>query len=398
MKELFQTLIEAIKHDNADALKDIILNQLSAIILYIHFSTPEDRFFPLHSFLFDVAASINSEKCIEFLLNGIPILSTEEEDSPNKTEEIVDISEDDFETLSLLTIITTKEFYDEYNYHIQNSNKNSNNMPNDINNNSDCEEEEEEASNITDDYVSLCDWYARTDFNEDDYPETVFDAFYIAANTNVMSITTYLLSCGLDASRISKYGTTVFNGAVFRRNYDLIDLLNDYYVKQTGDALGRFPLHISTKIKDDELTEYLLNNDSNPNCEDFKGFTPLHLAAKLGHYAVAEVLIDYEADLNHRDYCGRTPIHIAAAYGQTDMCALLYEAGALPELIDRDGMTPLNLATLRKKKQAARFFEDLGMTNANIEDDRFQRKRKSNKEQHDAELRGKMRKVVYSLR
>ena len=135
------------------------------------------------------------------------------------------------------------------------------------------------------------------------------------------------------------------------------------------------------------MTEFLLELGGDPSASDWRGFTPLHISAKNGYVLNIEVLVDYGALIDKPDQGGRTPLHIAALYGQYNACVALYELGATVEAIDLNGMTPMNLATLRKKKQVIRFFDSIGVNNTNMESDQYHRKRKSNKEVFNVQIK-----------
>lgn len=390
-KNTFSAMIDSIKEDNVDELSRLFEENFKEKILYLHFAVPKDMFLPLQSFLFDVSAAINAEKCTAFIANfatesNESDLNDEEDaeeefdeindnddkqskagdqNSREKEEDIIDITEDDIDTRTLLAIVTDYEGESEATE----------------------QEEEEEEESKQDDFTSLTDWYIRTNFDEDNLPETVYDALYVASGQSLFSVVEYLLSYGVDASRISKHGTTVYNGAVFKKNYDMIELFDDYYVNQTPDRNGRTPLHVSAKLKDEEMTGFLLDLGGDPSASDWRGFAPLHIAAKNGCIPVIEVLADYGAPLDQPDNGDRTPLHIAALYGQYNSCAALYDLGAAVEPIDMNGMTPMNLATLRKKKQVIKFFDSIGINNKNIEADQYQKKRKSNKESFSIQIK-----------
>lgn len=379
MNEIFDTVIDSIKRDDVDFIKQFFEEDLSHNNYYLVFETLPDTVLPLQSFLLDVSAAINSLKCTSFIINHInriedeetnqEIENVEEEEEeemdengqkiidqpipPNegqvltqKEEFTINIDENNFDILTLLTIITDNE----------------------------------NTESNEDNFVSLCDWYIRTNCQKEDLPEDAEDALYIASNSEILSIVEYLLSYGIDASRInSKFGTTVYNGAVLKLNYDLIELYDDYFINQTADSLGRTPLHIAAKLKNGEMTTFLLDLGGDPFQTDWRGFTPLHVASKNNDVALIEILIDHGAQIDQPDKNGRTPLHIAALYGKLAACQTLYNLEASLDPIDMQGMTPLNLATWRKKKQVARFLESVGATNSNMEGDQYQKKRKSSK-------------------
>lgn len=415
MDSILQSLIESIYIDDIEEVQNFYKDYLGTKIYFLHFSTPKDIFIPIQSFLFDISVLKNSKKCINYIGNYFDIPKEEEESCADEN-----IEESDDDPLKNAFVyngeISEDDDADSNNQNIPDDEKSSNYKEKEFikitDKNIDIiqlflalsdfyKTKDDDTSENDLEYSSLIDWYSTSEFSTNDYPETIFDALYVASNTNILSIVEYLLYQGVDATRISKYGTTIFNGAVFRRNYDLIDLLYQYEVSQTSDGMGRFPLHMATKIMDEEMAGYLLEMGGDPSCIDNRTFTPLHLAAKIGCISIINLLIDYGALPSKRDRYGRTPLHIAALYGQLGSCKALYENGASMEAIDKHGLTPMNFATMRNKKKVVKFFESLGLNNTNIEKDYHNRPKRRPKKQQNITNNPKnkeMLKIIRSLR
>lgn len=420
MNAIYQSIIESINEDNADELQQIFEQKLTKRNYYLHFNTPKDMFIPILSFLFDIAVLKNSSKCINYIGN-FDFSSGKEE------EEFINVEQDSDDPLKN-AFVYNAEFDDEENEKQEEEEKEESEMLTSDNQSDSTKEidfidifdsdlnsiqllliladfNEEDQSYVQgadhNSFTSLIDWYIKSNFKEDDFPETIYDALYIAANNGNLSIVEYLLSNGVNAERISKYGTTIFNGAVFKGNYKLIDILYEYNVEQTSDAMKRFPLHIATKLMDYDMAEYLLQMGADTSVVDWRSFSPIHIAAKIGCVDIIHLLIDYGALINKKDRYGRTPLHIAALYGQVGSCQALYEDGAEMEAIDKHGLTAMNFATIRKKKKVMKFFDYLGLNNTNMDKDYNNRpKRKSKKSQKPAKesKNAEMVKIIRSLR
>jgi ankyrin repeat protein len=249
------------------------------------------------------------------------------------------------------------------------------------------------------DSVTLSGWLSQSAFTFTDQPQTGFEAFYLAANHDRPDLVAHMLDHGCDATQISRFGTTVFNGLVLKRNFDLLELFFEREIPVSPAATGRWPLHCAVKRHDGELIELLMENTySDPNCCDRRGDTPLHLAAKLGLPGICELLTDFGADVDLRNRAGFAPLHVAAAYGQTRVVEALHAAGADLLVNDALGRTALNLAWIRKKKACVKFFVEQGLTNDNMTEVPMQKKKFQQPEKGTKRERRKARELVKKLR
>ncbi|KRT84840.1 Ankyrin repeat-containing protein, partial [Oryctes borbonicus] len=118
--------------------------------------------------------------------------------------------------------------------------------------------------------------------------------------------------------------------------------LGEQYVN-TGDQLGRTPLHYAASNGNSELVQLLLESGADTECKfkyhetrirksadnywkwnrlfmalpppDIWGRTPLHLAAKAGHVEVIRLLVEKSANANVDDSKGITPLLLAGCIG-----------------------------------------------------------------------------------
>jgi ankyrin repeat protein len=212
---------------------------------------------------------------------------------------------------------------------------------------------------------SVLGWLRETPFGEQAL--TGFDAFYIAANHERPDLMVRFIEHGCDATQISRYGTTVYNGLILKHNIPLIELFIALEVPVSAAANGHWPLHSAVKRHDGELIEVLLDGtDSDVDCTDRYGNTPLHFAARFGLPGICSLLTDYGADVDRRNRMGFTPLHFAALYGHLGVVQALADAGADLGALDAQDRTPLNLAALKKRKPCMRWFEEMGYTNDNM--------------------------------
>ncbi len=83
------------------------------------------------------------------------------------------------------------------------------------------------------------------------------------------------------------------------------------------------PLHEAAKEGDLAKVKSLIEEGSDVNAGDEKGFTPLHFAAYGGYKEVAELLTLKGANVNAAEITGATPLHYAARKGYKDVAELL---------------------------------------------------------------------------
>ena len=62
----------------------------------------------------------------------------------------------------------------------------------------------------------------------------------------------------------------------------------------------------------DDVIEFLLQQDCDPNCENFDGMAEFHHTIAFGHRSTCEILFQYGADVHIKTYDQLLPIYISA--------------------------------------------------------------------------------------
>lgn len=137
----------------------------------------------------------------------------------------------------------------------------------------------------------------------------------------------------------------------------------------SGDSLGRTPLHWAAARGDYQATKSLLNAGASPTARETRNQMPIQLCCMTGTAEVLELLIvaaalseGYKATSwsernpglrprlyswtldDRKEYQGRSPIHLAARMDHLAKIQLLVLHGADIESLDKRGRTPLLLA------------------------------------------------------
>jgi len=110
------------------------------------------------------------------------------------------------------------------------------------------------------------------------------------------------------------------------------------------------PLHEAAKEGDLAKVKSLIEEGSDVNAGDEKGFTPLHFAAYGGYKEVAELLTLKGANVNAAEITGATPLHYAARKGYKDVAELLILKGANVNAADNKKVPPSAMLFIGAKK------------------------------------------------
>ncbi len=93
--------------------------------------------------------------------------------------------------------------------------------------------------------------------------------------------------------------------------------------RAANNATRVAPLHSAVAAGNYEITDFLLQHDACPNCQQAGGHTPLHSAAHQGRRDLVALLLQYDADPTLTNDQGQTPADLAVEKGFTEVAALL---------------------------------------------------------------------------
>lgn len=96
----------------------------------------------------------------------------------------------------------------------------------------------------------------------------------------------------------------------------------------------------------EDVSNWLSQEDSDPNKRDYTGRTPLHLAVMASTPEVVKCLVDHGARLTARLADGKTALHLAASRGDSSMIKILMEKSIENEEAEEERQD--------KKRQAAK--------------------------------------------
>lgn len=114
--------------------------------------------------------------------------------------------------------------------------------------------------------------------------------------------------------------------ACFMGQIDVVRLFIAYGAevdRAVNNATHVAPLHSAVAAGNYEITDFLLQHDAYPNCQQAGGHTPLHSAAHQGRRDLVELLLQYDADPAPTNDQGQTPADLALERGFTEVAALL---------------------------------------------------------------------------
>ncbi|KAL2830861.1 ankyrin repeat-containing domain protein [Aspergillus cavernicola] len=163
----------------------------------------------------------------------------------------------------------------------------------------------------------------------------------IAAERGRVGVMKLLLAHGADTASLDHEGRTSLDWAVWRGSDKAAYLLlrrgsqwRDGYRPLLGNAaIGGLS----------RVTQFLLDNQVDPDFADEYGRTPLMIAAKNDHFRIVAMLLQTErVDINARIRSGWTPLSKAAAHADDEgILSILLDAGADVDTKDDRGRTPL---------------------------------------------------------
>jgi hypothetical protein len=88
-------------------------------------------------------------------------------------------------------------------------------------------------------------------------------------------------------------------------------------------ASGHRAIHFAVLFDDDELMDYLIQNDAHLMARDWNGYTALLKAAALGRLSMVKKLVNAGVPPNHKDPWGVTPLDKAQLFNQREVIEFL---------------------------------------------------------------------------
>ena len=178
-------------------------------------------------------------------------------------------------------------------------------------------------------------------------------------NTNLTPLQTALVLCnrgtvaalldlGADVNEeyVKGGGTTLHFAIAKELSTAIIKMLIDNTTDiNREDKRGYTPLMYFLVRGDMDLVNYILDAGASPNVADINGYTPVHYAAEFRDIPLLRKLRNLGADFNVQTKLGRTALHMLAAKGITaEEVALFRYAEIDPNVLDNEGRAPVHYA------------------------------------------------------
>ena len=114
------------------------------------------------------------------------------------------------------------------------------------------------------------------------------------------------------------------------------------------DHKGWTPLLLSLENKHLEIAQILIKHGADIKSKNKEGTTSLHIASELGSIELTKAMIEKNAEINAKDKKGFTPLHYVSnsEFANQEMVQLLLESGANLKEVSNFGQTPLHLAVV----------------------------------------------------
>lgn len=106
------------------------------------------------------------------------------------------------------------------------------------------------------------------------------------------------------------------------------------------DGIGRTALFYAVHFHQNEMLNYLLENEADVNIASHDGSTALHQACHDANHVALSLLLQYGGDFTIQDSHGRAPIHWTVTTKSTECLKYLIQHNADVNIRDKDGLTP----------------------------------------------------------
>jgi tetratricopeptide (TPR) repeat protein len=107
----------------------------------------------------------------------------------------------------------------------------------------------------------------------------------------------------------------------------------------------------------EQVIEYIVMTESDPNVRDKNMRTPLHYASENNHLKIVIALLIIGADINTRDDIGNTPLHLAAKNNHFFTVHYLVTHNAKRKVKNTKSKTPLDYSIENNSKEVMRYLK-----------------------------------------
>jgi ankyrin repeat protein len=174
-----------------------------------------------------------------------------------------------------------------------------------------------------------------------------------------LEIIKFLMQHGADINQADSTGITPLWISAAQGHLEAVKLLVEKGAQlNLTENNGVSP--IAAAINHQEIVQFLLAHEADPNQRDITGISPLIRAAVSGHTNTVSLLIKYGANVNQANDQQRSALHAAAISGNQETVKLLIEKGAHIHQTDYQGFTPLFLAACEGYAELVRFLVEQG--------------------------------------
>lgn len=142
---------------------------------------------------------------------------------------------------------------------------------------------------------------------------------------NNTSILKMLLDVGSDVNIVDNNGNNSLHLAVLNKNYEMCKLiLNKDINVNARTNIGENALHIACNFQLEDIVNLLIEHDININAQDFNNeFTPLMYTVSLNNKKLSKILLQNNVDPNKQDFIGNTALHYSILEENYEICDLL---------------------------------------------------------------------------
>ena len=136
------------------------------------------------------------------------------------------------------------------------------------------------------------------------------------------------------------------------KNDEAKSLIADSAVDVT-DGEGRTPLIYAAFSANEEMLQWLIENNADIDAQDRNGWCALHAASQNKHVEIIKILIDSEANPNLTDSYGNGPLWMATmnARGDETIPKLLLAAGSNADHKNKSNQSPNDMVAIMAKNR-----------------------------------------------